>query len=233
MSNRELPMMPWYPDQFAASTVAWSFVERSLYRALLDCQWQLGSLPNDPKRLALCVGLSEEEFLAAWDPLVKEKFTVHRGALINKRLEYHKNLSRDRKQRLSNAGRTAGRASAERRRNESSDDRPTVVGVIVNPPTPTPSPSEDIRPLTPQSGDSAVNGHGRRQAGKNPRALGSNPRAIAAQADEQTLWQPLLRRAESCGFRKPHPIDTPASYETSLRLYEREHPRIESRGAQP
>lgn len=89
MSNRELPMMPWYPDQFAASTSTWSYAERSAYRGLLDVQWALGVLPNEPWRLAQALGMPLEDFEAAW-PTVSQKFQSVAGGLRNARLEEHR-----------------------------------------------------------------------------------------------------------------------------------------------
>lgn len=87
-----------------------------------------------------------------------------------------------------------------------------------------PVPIPDLKnPLPPPSGGPAVNGHGpKRPNGTNLRTLGTNPRTLAEKAAEQARWQPLLERARRANFREPHPIDTPETYETSLRLHERE-----------
>jgi hypothetical protein len=92
-------------------------------------------------------------------------------------------------------------------------------------PVPAPVPDEDKEPLTPQSGASAAHsGNGKanpRALGKNPRALGTNPRAVAARAAEDARWAPLLERAKQCGFREPWDVDSPETYETSLKAHER------------
>jgi uncharacterized protein YdaU (DUF1376 family) len=91
MSNRELPMMPWYPDQFRASTAGWTFAERAVYRALLDLQWAQDVIPDSDLRLAKAVGLNINHFRRAWKT-VRLKFPcVEDGSgLRNFRLEQHR-----------------------------------------------------------------------------------------------------------------------------------------------
>lgn len=100
-----------------------------------------------------------------------------------------------------------------------------------------PDTSPDLKnPLPPPSGGSAVNSHGKREEGTNPRARGTNPRAQAERAAEEARWRPLLERARACGFREPWDVDTPETYETGLRLHERTRanettpPRTEGHG---
>ena len=93
-------------------------------------------------------------------------------------------------------------------------------------PPPVPVPDTDTSksktPLPPPSGGPSADApEGRRANGTNPRALGANPRQRAEEATQAAIWQPLLARAQQVGFRKPGDFDTPATYETSLRLYER------------
>lgn len=228
MSNRELPMMPWYPDQFEASTRAYRYAERCAYRALLEVQWQIGVLPDELERLAGAIGCPLAEFQAVW-PVVGKKFAPVEGGLQNFRLEQHRLAALKRKQKhkaaadATNAKRTAER-DAKRTANR---DGERALGDSVSVPlaatlgaTPlSPSPSEEKNPLPPRSGGSHLNG---RNGKANPRALGTNPRAVADQAAEEARWQPLRERAEECGFRAPHPADTPETYETSLRIFERE-----------
>lgn len=107
MSNRELPMMPWYPDQFAASTTTWSYAERCAYRALLDIQWALAVLPNEPWRLAHAIGASLEEFEAVW-PVVSQKFESVEGGLRNARLEAHRLAALKFHKKKAAAGRLGG-----------------------------------------------------------------------------------------------------------------------------
>lgn len=217
MSNRELPMMPWYPDQFQASTVAWTFAERSLYRSLLDAQWQLGVLPTDPKRLRLIVGMPEADFTEAWQT-VAEKFVAHGSGLVNKRLKYHLDEALRRKQHASTAGQRGGQASAAAAAKRRSTAGQRVLQANVDPP----SPSPDLKtPLPPQVGGSAVNGHSKNGTGSR-RASGTNPRAVAKQEQEAKRWEPLLERAYEIGFRKPQKDESIGVYLTKLKLAEHE-----------
>lgn len=142
MSNRDLPMMPWFPQDFAGATSAWTFVERALYRCLLDAQWTLGSLPNDEKRLALIAGLGETEFSAAWS-MVKTKFSVVGDCLVNERLEEHRTKARELLEQRSKAGKASAAAKQQRKVN----GRSTSVETELQHPSPSPS----IRKIASQS----------------------------------------------------------------------------------
>lgn len=164
VSNRDLPMMPWYPDQFAASTVAWTWLERSLYRCLLDVQWQLGSIPTEPARISLCVGFPEAEFKAAW-PAVSKKFVKVHGKLINKRLEYHRLKALERKEKAASSGSSGGKASAAAKAKRRSSKPQATLQANANPPTPSPTPVEE-HPQPPQGGRAGLTANG---GGRKPR----------------------------------------------------------------
>jgi uncharacterized protein YdaU (DUF1376 family) len=149
MSNRDLPMMPWYPDQFEASTADWSFAEASLYRRLLDAQWQLGSLPAEKERLARICKLTLAEFDPLWK-VVAPKFSKGRGAglagrLINKRLEYHRVKAMERKDHYAQAGSKGGQATAQAKAKRRSSNAASIAQrtppAKSKPPTPTPTPT--------------------------------------------------------------------------------------------
>lgn len=89
MSNRELPMMPWFPDQFAASTAGWTFIERAIYRALLDLQWQQGTIFRDVQRLSRALDVDVGTLKNHWS-VVGPKFAAVEGGLQNYRLEQHR-----------------------------------------------------------------------------------------------------------------------------------------------
>lgn len=185
MSNRELPMMPWYPDQFAAATSTWRFAERAAYRALLDVQWAIGLLPEDPARLAHGIGMELPEFEAVW-PVVRGKFERIEGGLQNFRLEQHRLAAMRRKRgqqsaaEATNAKRYAdrdGERPAQRLAKRGPSDTLSA-SVSASPPSPSPSPSVGEDPSDfPQSGKDGLPDGTPRQRGTNPRALGTNPRA--------------------------------------------------------
>lgn len=112
-------MMPWFPKQFAASTMGWSFDERSLYRCLLDAQWLLGALPEQPWRLAQIAGLPLDRFEEAWR-IVATKFQSVPGGLQNVRLEEHRHHSQQLRRAKALAGGLGGRISAARRKQKAS-----------------------------------------------------------------------------------------------------------------
>jgi uncharacterized protein YdaU (DUF1376 family) len=167
MSNRDLPMMPWFPKEFMAATATWSFAERSAYRALLDVQWEMGVLPNEPWRLAQAIGLPLPEFEPLWE-MVRTKFEAVRGGIRNERLEEHRVVAFQKK-RGQKAGADATnakrRANRDAKRFTNRDDERDAMhhgerdGKRVargTPPSPSPSPSEEDPPLPPKS------------AGRNP-----------------------------------------------------------------
>src|SRR5690348_4568786 len=83
------PYVPWYDGDFLRSTAGWTLIEQAVYWRLLVTQWEVGTLPDHPARLAAIVRLSQEEFQAVW-PLVGQKFKRVRGGLSNKRMEQHR-----------------------------------------------------------------------------------------------------------------------------------------------
>ena len=234
MSNRGLPMLPWWPKEFAVATATWSFAERAAYRALLDVQWEIGVLPNEPWRLAQSIGMPLADFEGVW-PVVSRKFAEVEGGLLNKRLEEHRLDSLKRKHghatgaEITNAKRRAKR-DAERNAEHDAEHR-AIRGAqrggerieSVTPPSPSPSP-ESKTPLPPRSGGASGR---KRAAGTNPRARGTNPRAIAEILAVETTWQRLRDRAQASGFRAAYPVESADVYETQLRLHEREAREVE------
>jgi len=136
VSNRELPMMPWYPDQFSAATSSWTWVERAIYRALLDAQWATRTLPHSPNRLARICGMDVRTFRRPWET-VKAKFQeVAEGGLQNYRLEQHRIAAFARKQAIAEAGRAGGLAKAQRRSSGASSDARATLVAAHKPPSP-------------------------------------------------------------------------------------------------
>lgn len=168
MSNRELPMMPWYPDQFASATSTWNFAERAAYRALLDVQWAIGTLPRDLWRLARAIGMELPDFEAVW-PVVKDKFQEIDGGLRNFRLEQHRLTAVRRKQGQRSAAETTnakrygerdGDRGAQRVGNRGKSDTVSE-SVSASPPSPSPSPTvREEHPLPPQGGGNGLTANG-------------------------------------------------------------------------
>ena len=144
MADTKLLMMPWFPESFIAATRGWNFIERSVYRELLDAQWIQGGLPNDEKELMRLAGCSRKEWAASW-PRVRQKFDLVDGELKNARLEEHraKAISLHDKRRLgaqktnakrygsdSDSGRSATRTAVAQRDAQRSHDSDSEISVL-------------------------------------------------------------------------------------------------------
>lgn len=67
--------LPWFPRDFAASTLGWPLIARGIYRELLDAAWEMQGLPESPKDLREIVRASPQEWAKSW-PLIEPKFPV-------------------------------------------------------------------------------------------------------------------------------------------------------------
>ena len=171
MSNRDLPMMPWYPDQFAASTSTWTWLERGLYRTLLDLQWQTNVLPADEKRLARACGIDVRTFRKLWET-VRGKFqTVEGGGLQNFRLEEHRRACAELKRARTEAGRAGGLAKAQHSHGIASSNGTNLPVAKSYSPTPTPTVRAE-HPQPPQGGGHGLTANGgRKPRGKRDASL--------------------------------------------------------------
>ena len=181
MSNRELPMMPWFPERFAITVQTWKFAERAAYRALLDVQWSLAVLPAEAERLAQAIGMPLDQFRKAW-PVVSTKFARVTGGLQNKNLEEERakafRLKEGRKAgaNSTNAARSAQRGAERGAKHDAQRTSESESG----------SGSSSETPFPPQSGGiPAVNGRGRRDRG--------------ARAASRSAWELALQTARSGG----------------------------------
>ncbi len=133
------------------------------------------------------------------------------------RAEHQRELARIRKQRQRSKATETVTRDTPRDTPRDSHDFVTHTGT-----GPLPNTSEIKTPLPPHSGGPVADATGpRRASGTNPRATGESPRQKAEQASQDALMAALIERARQCGFREPTAFDTPATYETSLRLHER------------
>lgn len=107
-------MMPWYPDAFLGATLGWNWKNRAIYRALLDAQWLLETLPSEEADLAAIVGCTVEELRASWAQAgLKFSFTPD-GRLVNERLEEHRAFAFEKHHQAVEKGRLGGNTRAER-----------------------------------------------------------------------------------------------------------------------
>lgn len=119
VAKKQFPMLPWFPANFHFSTLGWSVTARGIYRELLDYQWEMGGLPNDPEELRNLIRATKAEW-KEW-PRVACKFPVGEGGLRrNPRLEAHRHNSMQKSQRAA--------ASAQKRWDPPPESPPETVG---------------------------------------------------------------------------------------------------------
>lgn len=122
--KHKLYYLQWDPALFKAETSHLTFVERSLYRCLIDDWWIRKSLPNDQVRLALIAQLEQSIFDEAW-PEVSTFFYIkgdNNEILGHPYLERLYNICLDKSTTSSEAGKISGlvRKGVERPLNERS-----------------------------------------------------------------------------------------------------------------
>lgn len=129
---------------FIADVMAWrgsnairrmSMAERGVYWEMLIEQWLKRYLPDDAQAVADAIATTQsqvDEVLAAW-PVVRRKFTEATNGvqrIYNVQLEATRKKQVRNLQKWSNAGRVAGKASANKRRRDKqlpTNDRSTTV----------------------------------------------------------------------------------------------------------
>lgn len=109
--KKQLPMMPWFPQSFAASTRGWTILERAIYRELLDAQWEMGRLPSNPVAIALAIGANSDEFKVGFLKCAS-KFVEKNGELFNERLEHHRRKAKKLSALRAKVGSNGGKAKA-------------------------------------------------------------------------------------------------------------------------
>ena len=149
-SGREpLPWYKWYPKDFRASrhVQRMSYVERGLYRELLEENYLKGSIPDDISELADICSCPVEVMEKAWERLCRCFNVVEDGKRSNDRVDSV--LSDQGRTRENNA--RAGKASAAARGNgRQGEQSPSADESIQRPSTPVERPLTPVeRPLTP------------------------------------------------------------------------------------
>lgn len=85
MSTKD-PAFLFYPKDWIQGTAKLMPEEKGVYIDLLAHQHQDGDLPNNTKRLARIVGLSESEFLPIWEGLKSKFIEKNDNRLVNRKL---------------------------------------------------------------------------------------------------------------------------------------------------
>lgn len=91
--STKTPWMPWYYKDYKADPYVLAMglgtvgkLQDLAYRRMLEIQWELGSLPDNPNHIAKLIGYTEEEFKKVWTfPLTQCWRSSGSGRLINKR----------------------------------------------------------------------------------------------------------------------------------------------------
>lgn len=126
MSNRDLPMMPWWPQDFLAATAHWSSAERGAYAVLLMYEWVLDGLPPEHAELARLCNETPADFAGLWTRIGR-KFFDEAGVLRNKRLEEHRlNAIRMRDARAKGADMANAQRRAKRNAQRTFSDAPSA-----------------------------------------------------------------------------------------------------------
>lgn len=85
MANKD-PAFLFYSKDWLQGTAGLMPDEKGVYIDLLAHQHQDGTIPNDPKRLARMVGLSQCDFDVIWGSLSKKFMTTEDNRLVNRKL---------------------------------------------------------------------------------------------------------------------------------------------------
>jgi uncharacterized protein YdaU (DUF1376 family) len=104
-----LAMLPWFPRDYLAATRGLTLAERGAYTDLLWFAWDMGALPNDPKRLARMLGVESVEFDAVW-PAIMAKFVLTETGIVNERLERERQHSQKLRTKASEKAAQAAKA---------------------------------------------------------------------------------------------------------------------------
>jgi uncharacterized protein YdaU (DUF1376 family) len=115
-----LPYYPWFVKDFRANRKVqrMNYVERGLYRELLDECWEEGSIPDDPLRLAEMCNCPPGVMVEAW-PKIRACFTATDALdgmyLVNPKLESIRDEIEAKRDLRSMAGKTSAMLRASKR----------------------------------------------------------------------------------------------------------------------
>lgn len=113
------PWMPLYVGQYLADTTHLTTAEHGAYLLLIMHYWMNDGLPTDDRQLARIARMTPGQWKNA-RPVVNAFF---QDGWKHKRIEFEFTEAA----RMSAAGKAGGRASAQARRQRSSNDKPTIV----------------------------------------------------------------------------------------------------------
>jgi len=135
MAKFEEKIADWMPLRLVIwrkGTAFFSPAERGAYMDLILAYWELGPLPNDDAILQQLARVTDSKTWKQVRGKVLGKFIEIDGALTHERIDEERTVALQKFQRKSDAGRVAGRASAQSRSNQPSTNRSTVGQPAVN-----------------------------------------------------------------------------------------------------
>lgn len=133
------PYMPMYVADYHADTTHLGRGEHGAYLLLLMAMWRAGGrLPSDDARLARLAMCTPDEWTEI-RPTIMEFFKRRGGHITHKRIslemaKYENRIVRSKR---------GGKASAEKKANENSENKPILVEAKTNQPEPEPEPIEE------------------------------------------------------------------------------------------
>ena len=118
MATEPLKYYPWHWRDFRASRKVqrMNYIERGLYRELLDECWAVGFIPNDLDELADICGCPKQVLADAWQVLSK-CFIERDGVLINDKLDSLRTDTDKLRATRAAAGRAGALAKADKQAN--------------------------------------------------------------------------------------------------------------------
>jgi len=217
-----LAMLPWYPGDFMRSTRGWSVTAKGVYRELLDAQWDIGGLPEDPEQLRALIGATATEWAQGWKRC-EEKFVVcHDGSRRNTVLEHHRDRTLSLREGRSAGGKAAAAKRWEGHKSAKADASLSYSSAIADAslsgskqliaerchPSPSPSPSPDPSPSPSRSEEARPDDWTEFEQIKirYPERAGRDrwiyaQKAIGKRIEEGATWQQLREGAERyCRF---------------------------------
>lgn len=122
--NQPLPYYRWYVRDYRASRAVqqMDYIQRGIYRDLLDEQWEAGGLPTRVRELADIARCPVDVMRSAWDVLRKQ-FVLVNGRYVNERLEAERTEKDKQRARNRLNGRKGGRKKALNTRHPNETDR--------------------------------------------------------------------------------------------------------------
>jgi uncharacterized protein YdaU (DUF1376 family) len=195
---------PWYISDWRESEtrIEMNLEQRGLYRELLDYCYREGTLPDDPRKLAIIAGCTEQEFERAW-PAVSDKFT----RTDDHRLQHHRvnqilpELERWHEQRRK-AGQVSGLSRRKKKANSTEQplsSRPTVVEREHEPSPSTSTPSSSSTP--PATSASAPAEHARSAGVQEPAAVNGKAPLLSKSDDDDPNPKTYANAAEELKAR--------------------------------